>query len=152
MAYKFGEIHGNKKVGRKEIREFCNAPARLNDDGTPKKMTEQAHKDQCDINKIVQKYDRKGFIQHVNRAEPMYADVSGADYHTAMNLHRKIDTEFNKLPSEARRTYGNDPGKWLDHMQQPGSAADDADEILDGQVPAAKPPEPEPTPEPEPAE
>ena len=76
-------------------------------------ITEQHHKNEVDVNNIVQKYNKTGLIDHVNEFEKKYADVSGFDYQTAMNTVAAANTMFEQMPSHIRKRFENDPAKFL---------------------------------------
>ena len=84
-------------------------------------LTDQSQADACDVNKIMEKYERHGLVTHVNQYEGEYADVTGAvDYHEALNIARDAEAMFMTLPSRVREEYGNDPGAFLDAVDDPG--------------------------------
>ena len=76
-------------------------------------LTEQCHKDECDINKIIAKYDRTGVLNHVNEFEAQYGDLTGIDYQTMLNTVSEANSMFEGLPSQIRNKFENDPSKFL---------------------------------------
>lgn len=72
--------------------------------------TKQAFKDQCDINKILQRAQRTGSIAHLQKyPEAVYGEFDGEfDLLTAQNRLIKAQTIFDDLPSEVRKEFGND--------------------------------------------
>ena len=80
-------------------------------------LTEQSHKDACDVNTIMAKYQKTGLIDHVNKYEGVYGDVTGADYREAMELICSKKTEFYELPSSIREQFNNDPAEYLELLQ-----------------------------------
>lgn len=103
------------------MREHCSRPGKRNHDGTIQYFTEQQYKDTCDVNKIIQKYDKHGLITHVSSIEAKYGDMTGADYKTAMDLVVNMRTMFNELPSEIRKRFDNSPEKYLNFMEDPAN-------------------------------
>ncbi len=77
---------------------------------------EQCHKDECDINKIIAKYDRTGVLTHVNNFEARYEDLTGLDYQTMLNTVANANSMFEGLPSEIRNQFANDPAKFISFM------------------------------------
>ena len=77
-------------------------------------ITEQHHKKSCDINSIVAKYQKTGLVDHINKHEAKYGDVSGYDYKTAQDLVAEQKTIFYELPSQVRAEFDNDPANYLD--------------------------------------
>lgn len=82
---------------------------------------EQCHKQECDINTIVNKYQKTGVIQHQSKHEARYDDMTGEDFHTAMNIVTAAQAMFDELPSHVRKRVDNDPGKFFDYVQNPAN-------------------------------
>lgn len=83
-------------------------------------ITQQHCKDECDVNKILEKWLRTGSIEHVQKRAATYADVSQVptDYATAFDVVSKADDSFMSLPAKVRKRFKNDPGAFLDWMSQ----------------------------------
>lgn len=87
-------------------------------------LTEQSHKDACDINKILERYAKTGSL-------PVYADLvpkSGdftnvTDFHTAQCLVADAVSMFNDLSAEIRLSFDHDPGKFLAAVDDPEQRA-----------------------------
>lgn len=75
--------------------------------------TKQQFKDECDINRIMKRYQQTGVIDHVNRAEPRFGDLEAVDFQTAMNMVIDAEQRFMQLPAEVRDRFGNDPSRLL---------------------------------------
>jgi len=84
--------------------------------------TRQEFKDECDINNILRQYNNTGVLSHVNRASPIYEDVTSYDYQAAMDLVAYARSSFDALPSSIRTRFDNDPSKLLDFVQNPLNA------------------------------
>lgn len=82
-----------------------------------KTVTEQHHAKTCNINHIINKYQKTGLVEHVNRHQANYGDVSSADFETAVSLVKEQETVFNELPSSVRKHYDNDVVQYLEHIQ-----------------------------------
>ena len=110
--------------------------------------TKQAHKDECDINKIIRQYDRTGVLTHLNRRQPFYANVDGGDFREAMEIVTSANTMFEELPSALRKEFKNDPALFLDYVQDPQNE----DRLVEWGLlaPEAAPEEAEPKTEPAP--
>jgi phage internal scaffolding protein len=78
--------------------------------------TEQCHRDECDITKIIAKYDRTGVLNHVNEFEARYEDLTGLDYQTMLNTVANANSMFEGLPSEIRNQFANDPANFISFM------------------------------------
>lgn len=119
MSKAFREKYGNKKVNRQEIREFTSIKYPTNPDGSPIYITEQGHKDECDVNNIIKKYDATGLITHVAKFEASYQDVSAIEFKQALELQMEISAKFSELPSEIRKRFENNPQLYLAFLENP---------------------------------
>lgn len=78
---------------------------------------QQHHKEECDINIILRKFGKTGQM-FVNPSEALYPDFSNAvDYHTALNQIMASEAEFDRLPSNIRKRFDNDPSQLVYFMQ-----------------------------------
>jgi len=77
---------------------------------------EQCHRDECDINKIIARYDRTGVLNHVNDFEARYEDLTGLDYQTMLNTVANANSMFEGLPSQIRNQFDNNPQKFISFM------------------------------------
>lgn len=84
---------------------------------TGQTMTRQSHKAECDINNIVNRFNKDGVITHLQKHGEKYDDVTGADYRQWMNKLVEAQQMFDELPSNVRNRFGNDPGAFLDFVQ-----------------------------------
>lgn len=116
-------------------------------------LTEQSHKGAVDINNIVAKYVRTGFME--SRFEtPMYGDFSGFDdFHSLKQKLNRAQEDFMHLPAVLRKRFDNDPAKLIEFVQDPEN---EGEAIELGLLPKEAPEEPaepvsEPEPEPEPS-
>lgn len=84
--------------------------------------TQQQFKDDCDVNKIMAKYVKDGFISHVAKKPGVYADLSSAkDYHESMLVISDATSAFNQMPSKLRERFNNDPAKLLAFLENPNN-------------------------------
>lgn len=86
---------------------------------TGRGKTEQAHKDQCDMNLILRDYQKTGLMQHVKNHEGRYDDILVGDFQEAMFLVTRAQTMFSELPSNVRKRFANDPAEFLSFCQNP---------------------------------
>lgn len=80
-------------------------------------ITKQSFADQCDINKIMAKYQKTGLIDHVTKHSAEYGVHTQRDLLEAYEVIERAEEMFADLPSKARETFGNDPGKFLAYME-----------------------------------
>jgi len=85
---------------------------------------QQHHKDECDINVILDRFGKTGQIP-VNAISGTYGDFSGVhDYHTAMNALIAADSEFAALPANIRNRFANDPANLVQFLDNPNNQAE----------------------------
>lgn len=84
-------------------------------------LTEQAHKDETDMNLILEKYARTGYIRHAKKHQGKYDDISVQDFQSAMFIVSNAQSMFNELPALVRKEFGNEPSRFLDFVQNPAN-------------------------------
>lgn len=82
----------------------------------------QSFKNECDINRIMAKYQLSGAIDWVAKHEGQYGDVTGIDFDRAMATIVKAQDMFADLPSSVRNRFQNNPAAFFDFMHDPGNA------------------------------
>ncbi len=90
-------------------------PAKKYDDG----RTKQCHRDECDIQKIMARFEKTGTISHLTKFEGVYADFSDFDFHKQTTDLARGETIFNELPAEVRREFGQSPQAFFDYVNDP---------------------------------
>jgi hypothetical protein len=85
-------------------------------------LTEQAHKEQCDINLILKDYTRTGLIKHAKQNAGRYDDFTSVDYEKAQNTVAQVKSLFEGLPSSIRLEFNHNPSEFLNYMQNPDNA------------------------------
>lgn len=104
-------------------------------------LTRQEFQDECDINILMDRYEKTGAFTHVNKATPIYMDVTEIpDLRGALDIMREATVAFNSLPAKVRKEFDNDPQLFVDFAQNP----DNLDRMREFGL--APPPPPEPTP------
>lgn len=82
--------------------------------------TEQHHKDECDIHKIVAQFNVTGLLDGKEPrplTEAEFADVSELpDYIEAQNTIAQVNEIFANLDSKTRLCFDNDPGLFMDYV------------------------------------
>ena len=62
---------------------------------------EQSHGKACNINNIVNKFQKTGVLEHQNKHEARYDDITGQDFETMMNIVANARSMFEDLPSRS---------------------------------------------------
>lgn len=111
----------NLKPGKDPIpmREWCQRPGKLDGDGNLIYRTEQAHKNQCDVNRIIEKFDKNGIITHVSKFEGKFGDFTGIEFQTMQQQVALAQNMFNELPPDIRAEFENNPRNLLTFMENP---------------------------------
>ena len=90
-------------------------------------MTEQCHKDDCDLNKIIARFNRTGdigILENLSSRQGFYADVT-SQAGSFVELQNKIaqgKSLFANLPSDVRAMFGNDAAAFWDFVSDPANA------------------------------
>ncbi len=91
---------------------------------TEPSRTKQAFKEECDVNKIMQRFKKVCGAEYLSKynayAGGEFGDFSDVvDYRSAIDSVRQAEATFGALPSIVRRRFGNDPAEFLDFVQDP---------------------------------
>lgn len=82
-----------------------------------KSLTQQSFKDQTDINVIIDKMIKTGISPEI--PVPVYADLSTIDdFHTMQNRLAEAKALFYQLTPALRASYRNDPGAWIQDVNE----------------------------------
>ena len=87
-------------------------------------MTQAQFQDECDINKIMDRYMRTGCLSDpLNRMRPgTYGDFTEmGDYMENMNKIIQAREMFEALPAKVRERFGNNPGAMIDFVMDPAN-------------------------------
>lgn len=99
------------------IADKKKRPWAMDFSGQPE-ITSQSHKNECDINSIIEKYRKTQLLSHVNAYEGNYGDFTDVtDYQSAWNAVRDAGQKFMSLPSTIREQFNNDPQQLLNFVQ-----------------------------------
>lgn len=103
--------------------ETVYAPRKVQLDCQDPSLTKQSFADECDINAILNRWQKTGIIDHINQVAPQYIDLSAvSDYHTSLNQVVAAQESFMALPAAIRARFGNDPGAFLAFAADPLNA------------------------------
>lgn len=97
--------------------DFIHAP--VYDDG----RTKQSFKDECCINRILQRAQVAGGLSHLERHEAEYGDFTEWDDLLSAHAHLQRGQEiFSELPSSIRAEFGQDAGRFFAFVNDPANA------------------------------
>ncbi len=78
----------------------------------------QSFAKECDINFIMARYQKSGAVTHVNRHGADYGFATSLDFAESMRVVIKGQEMFDDLPSSIRSRFGNQPGAFLEFVQE----------------------------------
>lgn len=106
---------------------------RYNEDGTPRRnrvtldtsndetLVEQNHKEFVNINNIIKRHGMDMIAQTAKLSTPEYLmdDIPTNDFMESMLIVTKAQESFEKLPSDVRYQFHNNPAEFLDFIHNP---------------------------------
>lgn len=92
-------------------------------DATGPARTKQAFAEECDVNSIMQKYQKEGVITHVTKHQANYGFASSNDFRESVELMGKANDMFAELPSSTRKKFDGSVENFLDWVQDPENAS-----------------------------
>lgn len=81
--------------------------------------TQQHFKDECDIQRIVNRFRETGQVTHLQPTQPQYGYVSSQGFSEAMFLVTETQQKFDQLPSKVRSHFNNQPAAFLEAASDP---------------------------------
>lgn len=99
-------------------------------------MTKQNHKDECNVNRIVNKFHQTGQLSHLNTRQAIYQEITPGDFKTAMDTVTEANSLFQELPSNIRKRFDHMPEKFLAFCQDPANSAELIELGLANAIPA----------------
>lgn len=84
--------------------------------------TKQSFKDQCDINRILQRAQKTGTLSHIQKHGGEYGDFAEFDYTTAQQQLARAKSIFEELPSELRKEFGHNPAAFFEYVNDPANS------------------------------
>ena len=79
---------------KKIIRSAYSARERVYAPKGGKSATKQSFKDECDINKIMAKYQKTGLVTHLAKNEARYGFATSHDFRESLELVREAEALF----------------------------------------------------------
>ena len=75
-------------------------------------MTRQEHKEECDINSILARYERTGELPPGR--QPRYVHCDSMTYQESLAVVQQANEAFHELPARIRDMYSNNPTLFLE--------------------------------------
>ena len=67
--------------------------------------TNQQFKNSCDINNILKRYRTTGVLEHVQKYEPQFGDISDVNYKESLDIIAQANSMWETLPAERRKKF-----------------------------------------------
>lgn len=101
-----------------KIYGFQNRPPRRRSVQSPENRTQQHMRNECNINSIMERYQKTGILTDPLRTtnrKPMFDGVhnQNATYHDMCNDVLTIQENFSRIPARIRKRFGNDPDEMM---------------------------------------
>lgn len=85
-----------------------------------KSLVQQNAKDECDVNKILERFNKTGQLPNMIKQNPQFGDFTlVADYQESLNQVMFAQEQFAGLPSKVRARFENDPAQFLAFATNP---------------------------------
>ncbi len=99
--------------GKPEIRKY-----------TQHGRTKQSQKDECDINKLLERAARSGSLSHLDKYQARYGDFSNYDFQEHAIKMAEGQTIFENLPAEVQKEFDQSPDKFFEFVTNPENIND----------------------------
>lgn len=117
---------------RKRVQLTFNEPS----------LTEQTHKQSCDINYIIKKFSQTGQLLNENTMEKQYGEAPAIDLKSALDLVKNSHQEFNELSPEIKAAFSENPDNYFEFLHQyaeaPESFSNESADDIDTSVSKTK--------------
>ena len=120
MSQLIARLNAEKAGKKNRTQLLALVPDRVYDDG----RTKQSFKDECDINKIMCRFEVTGTISHLAKWEGVYADFSDFDFQRQTEQLTRGREIFDDLPGEVRKEFGQSPAAFFKYVNDPANAED----------------------------
>ncbi|WNK14018.1 MAG: internal scaffolding protein [Microvirus sp.] len=111
-----------------KMYHYYNAPVSKATVNKEPSRTHQEYRDECDLNKIMDKYRHTGVLPAarlgVTPAQPRYGDFRGVDYHAAQTIIADANQRFEALPAVVRDRFRNEPVNMIKFLQDSNNRAE----------------------------
>lgn len=77
-------------------------------------LTKQSFKDECDINRIISRFQSTGELPNMANVPAQYLDVTSMDFQEHQNFIAGANSMFHDLPAKIRDRFQNNPAEFFD--------------------------------------
>lgn len=83
-------------------------------------MTRQEFQDECDINKLMERYEKTGMLPQQPQREAFYGDFTDLPtFQEAQHIVMQAEAAFASLPARVRREFADNPAMFVDFASNP---------------------------------
>jgi len=86
---------------------------------TGESLTEQHHKDACNVNNIIRRFETSGVLDHLNPYPQQFGYASSQTFDEAARMVTAANQTFESFPSAVRQHFGNNTAAFLDALEDP---------------------------------
>ncbi len=84
--------------------------------------TKQSQRDECDINKLLERYQRDASLGHLEKYQGVYGNYADYDFENHVTKIAEMQTIFEQLPAEVKKDFGQKPDKFFEFVTDPANA------------------------------
>lgn len=85
----------------------------------PEVCAKQSFRDECNVNKIIDRYTKTGVLTHVKQLQSVYGEFNTDSLQEAFAKVEAANNMFMQLPSALRKLCEHDPVKVMEFVQNP---------------------------------
>ncbi len=81
--------------------------------------TKQSQRDECDINKLLERYQRDASLGHLEKYGGEYGNYADYDFENHVTKIAEMNTIFEQLPAEVKKDFGQNTGRFFEYVTDP---------------------------------
>ncbi len=81
--------------------------------------TKQSQRDECDINMLLERYQRDASLGHLEKYGGQYGNYADYDFENHVTKIAEMETIFEQLPAEVKRDFGQSTNKFFEFVTNP---------------------------------
>ncbi len=81
--------------------------------------TKQSQKDECDINMLLERYNRDAAAGHLEKYGAQYGNYADYDFENHVTKIAEMNTIFERLPAEVKKDFGQSTHKFFEFVTDP---------------------------------
>lgn len=112
MGISYGDPEG-RKANPRPLKERPHALLIDPKEG----RTKQAHKDECDLNLIVQRYVQNN-VPLPEAPPPVFMDTTAFDYQSQADMIANVNSQFAEVPAAVRAHFGHKVDEFMDWLAE----------------------------------